>query len=957
MRFWQRLRGADAWLTALTVVLVFCALWNLDRRAEYKPPYDGVAWTDADGVVRASKVEAEGPGERAGVKIGDQLLRINDRKIDRAAEAYALLDRLGAWDRALYQVQRDRTPLAIEIILTEAPRRTTISVFQWVVGAAYLGVGLFILYRKPRHRLARTFFAFCLSSFVLYAFRYTGELNGFDRFIYWADVWATALTPALFVHFCMAFPRGQLPGVRRWAVAGVYALAFGLIGLAHLAAGGWLHTDMALAVLREDLDRTSYGVLGVEMLVGALWLRWGVAPADPAERQQRRWLGYGALWGVAPFVAFYVGPYVAGQIPGPNHTISVFGLAFIPLAFVASMARHRLMDVEVAVRRGAAYSLATAVILAAFYAKAASLSSIVRVDLGGLGPAAWVASVVLAALVFQPLKNKIQSFIDRRYYRERYDYRQTLADFAAELAAETDPDRMLDAVRDRLQQTLAVERLALFVNGDRGLRTARTVGFDCPPHLDLSFLRSESLDARGWLFIEDASNPIQEEPSQRASIASLDLNYYVACRAQGRTAAWIGLGPTLDGNYLTSEDLALVRAMSGSFAIALENGRLYRSLATKASEYQRLKDYNENIVESLHVGILAIDLDDRVESWNTQLELVFGISRRDAVGRPLDELLPSVVVDEYAKARHESGIHNAYKLNVRAQDFPAEFRPAPESPQAVGERIIDMAVAPLVAKNFEPIGRLLILDDVTDRVALEDRIVQTDKLSSIGLLAAGVAHEVNTPLAVISSYAQMLAKRVGEDPAQVKALEKITQQTFRASEIVNSLLNFSRTASHDFAPVDLNEALVETLSLVEPQLRKARVEVVTDLDGGLPEVRGVAGRLQQVCLNLFLNARDAMPDGGVLRVTTRLERDGDGDGERIRVEVADTGVGIPREQLSRIFDPFYTTKGPKRGTGLGLSISYGIIEEHNGQLSAHSAQGEGTTFVIELPVVRQPVHA
>jgi two-component system NtrC family sensor kinase len=400
-----------------------------------------------------------------------------------------------------------------------------------------------------------------------------------------------------------------------------------------------------------------------------------------------------------------------------------------------------------------------------------------------------------------------------------------------------------------------------------------------------------------------------------------------------------------------------VRAISGNFAIALENGRLYRSLEAKASEYERLKDYNENIVESLHVGILAIDLDDRVESWNTQLELVFGISRRDAVGRPLSELLPAALVSEYEAASKETGIHNAYKLTVRAQDFPAEFRPAADSPQALGERIIDMAVAPLVAKNFEPIGRLLILDDVTDRVSLEDRIVQADKLSSIGLLAAGVAHEVNTPLAVISSYAQMLAKRVSEDPAQTKALEKITQQTFRASEIVNSLLNFSRTASNDFALVDINESITETISLVEPQMRKARVEVVPNLQADLPRVRGVAGRLQQVCLNLFLNARDAMPEGGRLEVTTRLENTESGDGEQVRIEVRDSGVGMSRDQLSRIFDPFFTTKGPKRGTGLGLSISYGIIEEHSGRLSASSAPGEGTTFVIELPAVGRLVHA
>lgn len=955
MRFTQRIQGVDVWLTALTVVLGFCALWNLDRRAEYRPPYDGVVWADADGEVEAAKVDPDGPADRAGVETGDRLLHINDRKIDRAAEAYAVLDRLGAWDRALYEVERGFTTISIPVIVGEAPQRTTISVFQWVVGAAYLGIGLFILYRRPRHRLARTFFAFCLSSFVLYAFRYTGELNAFDRFVYWADVWATALTPALFLHFCLAFPRGALTPSRQWATRGAYLLAGALITLAHMAAGGWIETDLPLAALREGLDRTMYGVLGLEMLAGAAWLRWGSAPGEPVERQQRRWLGYGALWGVAPFVAFYVAPYVGGHIPGPNHTISIFGLALIPLAFVASMARHRLMDVEVAVRRGASYSLATAVILAAFYAKATTLSSVLSME--GLGPAAWVASVVLAALLFQPLKNTIQSFIDRRYYRDRYDYRQTLADFAAELAAENDPDRMLDAVRDRLQRTLAVERLALFVNGEKGLRVARTVGFDDTRNLDLGFLRTESLDSRGRLFIEDPSDPLEESASERETIKRLDLNYYVPCRAQGRTAAWIGLGRTFEGDYLTSEDLALVRAMSGNFAIALENGRLYRSLAEKASEYERLKDYNENIVESLHVGILAIDLDDRVESWNTQLELVFGISRRDAVGRPLSELLPATLVAEYDSARKETGIHNAYKLTVRAQDFPEEFRPAADSPQAAGERILDMAVAPLVAKNFEPIGRLLILDDVTDRVSLEDRIVQADKLSSIGLLAAGVAHEVNTPLAVISSYAQMLAKRVSEDPAQAKALQKITQQTFRASEIVNSLLNFSRTASNDFALVNINETIQETISLVEPQLRKARVEVVPHLSTDLPRVRGVAGRLQQVCLNLFLNARDAMPEGGRLEVITSLDSGGPGGEEQVRMEVRDTGVGMTREQLNRIFDPFFTTKGPKRGTGLGLSISYGIIEEHSGRLSASSAPGQGTTFVIELPAVGRAVHA
>jgi signal transduction histidine kinase len=258
-----------------------------------------------------------------------------------------------------------------------------------------------------------------------------------------------------------------------------------------------------------------------------------------------------------------------------------------------------------------------------------------------------------------------------------------------------------------------------------------------------------------------------------------------------------------------------------------------------------------------------------------------------------------------------------------------------------------------VAKNFEPIGRLIIVDDVTERVELEERVLQADKLSSIGLLAAGVAHEVNTPLAVISSYAQMLAKQVSGDPGQERILEKITKQTFRASEIVNSLLSFSRTASNDFAPVSLTETLEEALSLAAPQLRKASVRVETEFEPGLPAVRGAGNKLQQVFLNLILNARDAMPGGGVLRVEAKKT-----DGANVQIVVADTGVGIPQEKLGKIFDPLFTTKAASGGTGLGLAVSYGIIQEHLGSLSGeNSPSGKGARFTIELPVVSKPIHA
>jgi hypothetical protein len=261
---------------------------------------------------------------------------------------------------------------------------------------------------------------------------------------------------------------------------------------------------------------------------------------------------------------------------------------------------------------------------------------------------------------------------------------------------------------------------------------------------------------------------------------------------------------------------------------------------------------------------------------------------------------------------------------------------------------LNIAIAPLISKNMEQIGRLIIFDDVTDRAELERRLMQADKLSSIGLLAAGVAHEVNTPLAVISTYAQMLAKQISGDEQKAPLLEKIARQTFRASEIVNSLLNFSRTSPTEFVPVDLNKVIRETLTLVEHQFAKSSVKVDLGLDESIALIKGSPGKLQQVFLNLFLNARDAIESGGSSGGSLAIET-GRANGA-VRVSVRDTGSGIAQENLARIFDPFFTTKGIRKGTGLGLSVSYGIMREHGGDIAVQSQPGKGTQFVLTFPV-------
>jgi len=260
--------------------------------------------------------------------------------------------------------------------------------------------------------------------------------------------------------------------------------------------------------------------------------------------------------------------------------------------------------------------------------------------------------------------------------------------------------------------------------------------------------------------------------------------------------------------------------------------------------------------------------------------------------------------------------------------------------------ILNISLAPLKrADEKAPGGALVVLEDVTARVRLEEQLQQREKLSSIGLLAAGVAHEINTPLTGVSSYTQMLLGMLAEADPKHSLLQKIRRQTDRATGIVNNLLNFSRTGGvTEFAEVDLNRVLDDTLQLLEPQFRQSGVELAREYAEDLPHVYGNAGKLQQVFTNLLLNARDAIPDGGRVRLRTLSD-----DRDLVTVEVVDTGIGIAPENVARIYDPFFTTKGVGRGTGLGLAVSYGIVQEHSGHISVESAPGRGTTFRITLP--------
>ena len=927
-RFSRRVSRRNRILLAATL-LASVGILSLVERFGANWREDGVSWRAAGGQLVADIVVPDTPAALAGIRPGDKLVAIEDHRVSTIEDVALELSRTNSSDADVeYRIDRGGVLTSHHLQPTRPSGDRRLYTYLSLMGFFCLGLGTLVAMRRPGEKLRLHFAALCALFFLVYAVSDSGRLDAIDWGLILLDSVGIALLPPCYLHFCLKLTRTDSRARR----IRIYAAAFGFLALELFGVVGLGYVRSAATVLAWT-DRLVPVYFSVFFMAGALVLWRSSSRARVGlERRRMRSLAFGTIAGIGPFIALYAVPFALGRAGGT--VPQLFGyipLALLPLSLAYAVIQNRIVDIGFLFRRLLVSLIAVTAVFGVCLLVLGLLGDVNRNDTAPL-----IVVICLVALLFFPLKDRIQTAVDRLALKDRYDSRQTLLRLSPELSTELDRDRLAERLLTGARQALGVTRGALFARNASRIETVRHFGLTGTPTADgdLSVQRAFQIDPS-----DSGIGPVTNGFDSAADLFA----HYFPLVARGEAVAVLALGDPQAPETMDEDEAELIRSLCAVSATAILNGRLYERLEEKARELTRLTDYHANIVESMEAGVVVIGHDGRIERWNRGMERLAGVPRSGAIGKTLAEALSKDASAVLAPILPESGgeAEHLYKVGLTLQSGRAITVNVNAAP-------FDSSLAGSAGAGARAI---LIFHDVTERVSLERQVQQTEKMVAVGLLAAGVAHEVNTPLTGISSYTQLLRSQMDPMDARIEWLDKIEKQTFRGAKIVSNLLNFARAGGSDDASLDVSKAVADVLSLVEHQLDKARVKVVKELSSELPTVLGSENKMQQVLFNLILNARDAMPSGGWLTLKTFV------DGRDVVVEVSDTGLGIPEADLPRIFDPFFTTKDVGQGTGLGLAVSYGIVQEHGGSIRASSAKGQGSRFEVRLPIERRAAMA
>lgn len=432
----------------------------------------------------------------------------------------------------------------------------------------------------------------------------------------------------------------------------------------------------------------------------------------------------------------------------------------------------------------------------------------------------------------------------------------------------------------------------------------------------------------GAVFSKRITAPVSELTRAASALEAGDFNIEVQVEAENEVGV------------LQHHFARMARALAESqrelqeknAALNTLNQELAGRVREATAELSRTMEYLSFILKSARDAIITTDRAGSVQTLNRAAEELLDVGREDPRGKPVAELLgKSKEVSEALSQVVDKD--QTREIETRIRDRRGE------------ERLLNSTISPLKSDAGDLLGAVVIASDLTEKKHYQEELMRSEKLASVGELAAGVAHEINNIIMVILGFADLLLRQTGPDHPSTQDLKMIEKEAKRGRDIVQRLLRFARPQPLKLAWTDLESILENTVSLLSHQIRKSGIRVEKDYDPRVSAIVCDRGQLEMVFTNIALNAIQVLGDEGILRIKTGAK-----GADRVEVMISDNGPGIQPEHMGKIFDPFFTTKEPGQGTGLGLSVAYRIVHEHGGIIRVRSRPGQGTDFFIELPV-------
>ena len=501
-------------------------------------------------------------------------------------------------------------------------------------------------------------------------------------------------------------------------------------------------------------------------------------------------------------------------------------------------------------------------------------------------------------------------------------------------------DTVLTAIVEETAHVFGYDRVAIYlVSKDKRLLECKyEIGFT-PEEMEIAFQRPFNLERHECIetlvvktgqtvYIRDYSTDSRVTYLDRKVSAKQNRFATIAVPLNLRESV-IGIIEADRGGYplvLTEEDIQHLSIFANQASIIIENTRLYEQLVNE-------RNFAENVVQSSPNCILVVNCDETLRTVNPMAQSILGLKQDSVIGLKAPEVLGDPlgrIIRDALAGRLTDGNEVVIKHKGGART------------------ILEVSTSQLRSQDGAVLGAVLIAMDLTEAKKTDEWMRRVDRLSSLGQLSAGVAHEIRNPLASINFNIQLLSKRARLDEKSQRIIENSLAGVERIKGLVKGMLDFSRPAPPQLKKESIHRALEDAVTLMDSQFAKHGITVVMNLAGEVPDIVFDNRQIQQVFVNMLLNAMQAMPEGGTVTIETRVGGETKELSRYLSVYISDTGIGIPRENFSKIFDPFFTTK--PEGTGLGLSIAHKILEQHGAHIEIRSRVGQGTMFIIRFPI-------